>query len=385
MEDFSKKPNRILFFSRYALNVLNGNYPGGKEKQKAIIATELSKRGYRITLLDYAGKSSSQQVGDIKVINIDKNKGIKGLRFFTHYLPSIYRTLKMENPEIIYVRGQGIIFGIVAYFAKKLGIRLIWSLAHDRNADSKLQTYRKKQYSLTGYISKILLANPGNYLLKKYAQTVFCQNNFQYNKLKDRVNNPLIVKNIYLESGIELVESQKSSTDCLWIAQLRGTKGEDSLLKIAQAIPEINFKIIGKVSGEFKKSACYSELKKLKNIQFMGLLSNQDVLKEIAKAKILLNTSLYEGFSNVFLEAWAHKCIIISLHVDTDAIFSKHQLGYFANSSIESCIQLIKDASIKNSTEMEEILKRGKDYLNNYHSIDIVINRMISIFNFNNE
>jgi len=46
-----------------------------------------------------------------------------------------------------------------------------------------------------------------------------------------------------------------------------------------------------------------------------------------AFSKLLVNTSLIEGFSNTFIEAWLHGLPVITLEVDPDNLIKEHSLG----------------------------------------------------------
>ena len=70
------------------------------------------------------------------------------------------------------------------------------------------------------------------------------------------------------------------------------------------------------------------KLRQLPNVKFVGFLHRSQILPFLSKAKFLLNTSHYEGFSNTFLEAMSVGTpIITSSKVNPDSIISKFQLG----------------------------------------------------------
>jgi glycosyltransferase involved in cell wall biosynthesis len=71
------------------------------------------------------------------------------------------------------------------------------------------------------------------------------------------------------------------------------------------------------------------KLNDLSNVNFVGTVSRNEILDFFKKAKFLLNTSRYEGFSNTFLEAMCTGTPILSTAmVNPDGIISKYGLGY---------------------------------------------------------
>ena len=71
------------------------------------------------------------------------------------------------------------------------------------------------------------------------------------------------------------------------------------------------------------------ETKHVKNPRFeaLGGLSMEETLKWFEKAKVLVVTSDGEGFSNVFIQAWAYRVQILSLSVDPDDLLRDKGMG----------------------------------------------------------
>ena len=76
-----------------------------------------------------------------------------------------------------------------------------------------------------------------------------------------------------------------------------------------------------------------------KNVKIIKFMNNIQIQKKISEAKILINTSLFEGFPNTFLEAGLQKTPIISLHSNPDNILNKLQAGYCVNGSFKNLFQ----------------------------------------------
>jgi glycosyltransferase involved in cell wall biosynthesis len=139
-------------------------------------------------------------------------------------------------------------------------------------------------------------------------------------------------------------------------------------------LPKIHFKIIGKAQGEDSKNEV-NKLKMLKNVEYLEWLPNNLVPREISNAKALINVSKYEGFSNVFLEAWASGIPVISLFVNPGNIIIENNLGYFADGNIEVMKNMIKN--YKNDLSKNNL----KDYVLKNHSFDNAAKKFVDIIN----
>ncbi len=69
-------------------------------------------------------------------------------------------------------------------------------------------------------------------------------------------------------------------------------------------------------------------LTKLQNVEFVGLIPHDEVTSFLTEAYCLLNTSLFEGFSNTFLEAFSVGTPVVTLGVNPDFILTIYDLGF---------------------------------------------------------
>lgn len=95
---------RICFWGKIA-DALNGRTGGGGELQIALMAKTLAGLGHEVVVVDLdISKEYTTQDG-IRVCPVKGyNKGIKGLRTFTHRLPGLYSTFVNINADIYYCR-----------------------------------------------------------------------------------------------------------------------------------------------------------------------------------------------------------------------------------------------------------------------------------------
>jgi glycosyltransferase involved in cell wall biosynthesis len=95
------------------------------------------------------------------------------------------------------------------------------------------------------------------------------------------------------------------------------------------------------------------------------------VLDLYPRAIAVVSTSEYEGFSNVFLEAWSHGVPALSLRIDPDGVIGRLGLGEVAGGSVETLA-----AAVRRFVEQPEPGERAGDagyrYVAECHSPDVV-------------
>jgi glycosyltransferase involved in cell wall biosynthesis len=160
----------------------------------------------------------------------------------------------------------------------------------------------------------------------------------------------------------------------VWIANLKRAKQPDVFLRLANALRDIDearFVIIGAGAIRTERSAWHESLMRdiarAPNVDYLGPLSQGDVNAELARAHVFVNTSLYEGFANTFIQAWMRKCAVVSLNVNPDRVLDGDSVGFFSGTEehMASIVRrLITDSSLRNDVAM-----RAHLYAMEFHSM----------------
>jgi glycosyltransferase involved in cell wall biosynthesis len=97
----------------------------------------------------------------------------------------------------------------------------------------------------------------------------------------------------------------------LWVATVHDYTRPEMLLDIARRLPQRRFVMIGgqAVAGERLRQGYFEAIREqaaqLPNVEFKGFLPLAEVESWFDRARILVNTSSYEGMPNTFMQAWA--------------------------------------------------------------------------------
>ena len=111
----------------------------------------------------------------------------------------------------------------------------------------------------------------------------------------------------------------------LWIGKADRVKRPAALMELARACPEIGFCMVLNPADQ----ALFADVAATRpaNVDIIEHASRDRVAELFTGAFCLVNTSLFEGFPNTFLEAGRHGVPVLSLDVDPDGIISRNRAG----------------------------------------------------------
>ncbi|MBQ0110313.1 MAG: glycosyltransferase [Oscillospiraceae bacterium] len=164
------------------------------------------------------------------------------------------------------------------------------------------------------------------FLLKKLCKIsdmIFVLNSQSQTCLNKITNTPIkTIPNFVNEN--EIVESRRINNDLktvLYVGGIIESKGISDILKTAQRMPELSFRLIGEGENCFKDYALKSNLN---NVIFTGPKDKNGVIDELKNADVFLFLSHFdgEGFSVALTEAMASglPCIVTDWAANADMI-----------------------------------------------------------------
>ena len=357
---------KFTFYDDKIINIMmqDEKPSGGAAVQAYSWIRGLKANGHDVQVLTMASDTISlkDECSDIKLIPLfDNKKGIKWFRWIYYRLPYLYKTIKENKSDYLYQgipSWQSFLLGVIC---KILDIKFILRISNDYLVDSRLY---KKSSRVHG-----LLLNFGI----RTSYCVLCQNEYQYEIIKKRfprklvhkISNPIFIQNKFIQ------HNPNFRNYIAWIGLFQYQKNIPLLYDIVCTLTYENFVIAGRedIGCDQKTAAFLKKLKSLPNVKFVGFLERQHILGFLAGAKYLLNTSLYEGFSNTFLEAMATGTpIITSCHVNPDNIIKTNNLGIVYSDLTD--LQL-KYASIS-AIDRSQMSKNAIQYVKMNHNYKVM-------------
>src|SRR5262249_14112929 len=131
----------------------------------------------------------------------------------------------------------------------------------------------------------------------------------------------------------------------------------------------VRFIIVGAMQGGPKvwREQVMRDIQNATNLDYVGGKTQREVNALLARAHILVNTSLAEGYPNTFIQAWQREVPVVSLTIDPDGVLDRERVGVHAGSErrLEEAVRLLlEDSALRN-----EYGARAREYAARRHSL----------------
>ncbi len=340
------------------MEAVKGRTIGGGELQIALIAKALASAGHDVVVIDPGAAEPYVSPEGVKVINVPGwNSGLRGLRAITHRIPALYKLMVKQKADFYYVRMR-IYMHLIPYLAaKKVKGKFVVGLASDIDTMSLRDKYKyeyKANFNLFRYLT-IWLPNDimFKYLVKR-ADFVLRQHSGQEIRWKKLKGKAVIFPNIIDSRDFPYIENPARDY-FIYVGSVTMMKGAESLCSILKSHSSPLPLIVVGQPNDVSATPVFNEMKKIGNGAVRGRMNHDETMKLIANAKALINTSKFEGFPNVFLEAWAMGVPVLSLRVNPGNIFNQYDLGTCFDNDLEKMKQAMM-AGITHGEQREKLV-----------------------------
>ena len=361
------KPH-ICFVALHAWPILAGDtriaVAGGAEVQQCVIAPALAARGYRVSMvcLDY-GQPDGVTVRGVQVFKAyEPDEGLPVVRFLHPRLTKLWAALKRADADVYYQRAAAVSTGFTAAFCRRHGRHAIYAGASDVDfvpGEQDIEFARDRRIFEWG-LGRV--------------DKVFVQNEAQKKQLADHYGREgVLIPNCY-----EAPAGQRAGRDgkyVLWVAQVRPPKRPEHFLELARRLPQHRFVMIGGADISPNGEAYHRQMREaaaaIPNVEFKGFLPFAEAEKWFDGARVVVNTSLYEGFPNTFLQAWSRGVPTVA-YFDTGSRLDDGEPPYARVDDLDGMVASV-DSLMRDDAAWSASSRRVESFFRQAHSVEAIV------------
>ncbi|HXS53267.1 MAG TPA: glycosyltransferase family 4 protein [Usitatibacter sp.] len=362
-----RKPH-VCFVAPTAWPVLAGDTSipvvGGAEVQQSMIAPGLARRGWRVSMiaLDY-GQPDAAEVKGVTVYKIYKpHHGIPVLRFVHPRLTSLWSALGRIDADVYYQRTSAVITAYVAQFCRMRGKRSVYAGASDVDFIPGEEDIR---YARDRVMFRWGLRRVDEVIVQNEAQLASLAENY--------AREGTLIPSCYAPPAGSRADP---AGYVLWPATVRPSKRPEILIEMARRLPRHRFVMIGgpdpgRRAEEYMRSIV-EQAAALPNVDVRGFVPFVEAERLFDGARVVLNTSLYEGFPNTFLQAWSRGIPTLAF-VDTGSRRAGEPV-YEIPSDVDDAVRRL-DRLMGDERHWAAASQRAAAHFRESHSIEAVLDQ----------
>lgn len=366
----SESKFHLCFVAPYAYEYLDPGHeghPGGAERQQYLIGRRLRDDGHDVSFIvnEQVG-NDGQNFRGFEVRSVIPQPAT--LKNAPSILTSVFRSAKSIDADLYYTRGTQKLCALTGIICSLIGKPYVYHVAND--ADVNDERYSK-------YPLPVRLAFAATL---RRATAVISQKTSQQDYLRENFDvDSTTIPNVYTIPDLTGVPDHADRSFFLWVGRLdRQQKQPEEFLKIANAVPDQSFVLIGKSHDEEYQAYIRDRVASISNMRYEPYVSPDEIDNYYQNAISLVNTSKFEGFPNTFLEAWRYRTPVISLNPVLDGLIESEGVG-FAELTIEDAADLLQMLG-EDTAEAEERGINGRQYVQRHHSLDNTIADYKTVF-----
>jgi glycosyltransferase involved in cell wall biosynthesis len=365
----------LCLVAHFAYGALTGGrtgHVGGVEWQMSLTARCLAAKGYRVSLLTWdEGQEDDVLIDGVRVIKMcRRDAGLPGLRFLHPRWTSLNQAMERADADLYYHNCGEYVTGQVAMWCRRHERRFVYSVASDPDCDARLPEMKT--------LRERLLYRYG----LRHADRIIVQKETQREMLRSGFGLEPVVIPMPCPGPVEDETSQASlprgGARVVWVGRIVELKRLEWLLDVAEAMPEVEFDVVGTPACEtpYIKNL-FERARRLRNVTMAGRVERSRMPGVYQRASCLCCTSAFEGFPNTFLEAWSHGLPVVS-SFDPDDLIASRGLGAVAR-DVPGLVAGLRGL-LESPDRWREASRCARRYYLENHTVDDVMSRFESLF-----
>lgn len=325
-----------------------GNTVGGVEVQLYFMAKGLAKLdafnvAYLTTDID-----ESRTIDGVRFIRIPGDTSNKSCSF-----EQFESALDDESPDLVFQQGRKQFTHYSARYCKSRKIPFVFGAASDidcrylRQVPRFFVEFPLKRLRNPMDISRALVMDLRTYSAMRSAQIHIAQTETQRNLL-ERVfgKKSFVYGNPHeIPAEDELVKDDPPLV--LWLASVKSSKRPELFIDIARRLKGRGYRMM--LAGRMNAESYRKEIEAAASdgtINYVENVAFEDSNALIAKARVFVLTSIYEGLPNTLIQAWLRRTPTVSCGFDPGGLIEDNDLGAYVTSveaAVDAIVKLMED------------------------------------------
>jgi glycosyltransferase involved in cell wall biosynthesis len=330
---------------------------GGAETQVFLLSRALAARGLRVCLLvfEIPGVELPSSVDGVDIVLRPRYKSGQRLLGKVREAANIRAALASVEADAVVTRAAGPHIGLVGLFARRS--RFVYSSASLPDFDFVRAAPKRRDRALFR-------------LGLRLADDVVVQTDEQLHACEERFGRtPSLIRSV-----CELPDqaSPAEPEAFLWAGRHVGYKRPLEFVELARRVPEARFWMVAASTSGTKEAARVRQevedaARDVPNLELLPALPRPELMELVRRAVAIVNTSEFEGMSNVLLEGWARGVPALVLSHDPDAIVARENLGFAAGGSRQLLAQQARELWAAR-LDQYELRRRCRAYVAEHHA-----------------
>jgi glycosyltransferase involved in cell wall biosynthesis len=353
----------VTIYSPFSADLFRRNVgrAGGAERQMALLAGELARRGHHVALVVNALPDRELDIDShLTLVERVEHGGTTGPISTLLETARTLRALRVANGRVVVVRAGTPVVGFIALYCLLWRRRLVFSSANNFDfLDRGLEWSRRK------WLYEFGVRRADAVVVQSHEQLDLARRAFPGIRRLVRIAS-------FADAPLE-VDDRLPPAQFLWVGRLVSYKRPLHYALLASAVPGARFVLIPhlqtKLRAEEQDLLAQLELAaaRIPNLEVRDPVPHSALVKELARAVAVVNTSTFEGMPNTFLEAWGQGVPVLTLSCDPDGVIRSQGLGVSAQDSWERFVAGAQELW-DNRFERDELGRRTRTHLREVHS-----------------
>jgi len=357
----------VCFISPLGYGLYNrhsGYQFGGAEVQFFLLAHTLaSDPEFQVTVLTTVREDpGSERQGPLTVVKRRGGDRLANgsLRGYASAFLEMRRVLRDIGAAVYLHAGAGVEVGAYALICRLLRRRFIFVVASSADL-------RKPNGLIQGPLAWLYP------LGIRLADAVICRTSEQLEWLRTHYGR----EGVLIRSGHCVPEHVPESlvrlekTTILWVGRMHPLKQPGMFLDLAERLPKepCVMVIMRDPAHEDLARTVRARSAAMENLTVYEDVPFNEMEKFFEGAKLIVNTSTYEGFPNTFVQAAMYGTPILSWTVDPDGVLARHKIGICAEGSYDRLVASAERLCASESLRAE-LGKRATGYAREHHDVN---------------